>query len=244
MLQREDFRQRLEQQQPIHAHEIQYPIMQGWDSVVVQADVELGGTDQLFNNLVGRDLQKARNMSPQVVLLCPILEGLDGNKKMSKSLGNYISLNESASDMFGKIMSISDALMARYWTLLLGRDAPAGLHPLEAKKRLGREIVETYHSSAAAEKVLSEWNARFSEKRLSDADLPVFRSEPGDAVSIVAAAYADAFSVTKSRTDARRLIEQGSVQLDGVKVTDPKATLFLQAGQVLRLDKTRAVRVQ
>ena len=121
MLQREDFRDRIDRQQPIHAHEIQYPIMQGWDSVMVQADVELGGTDQLFNILVGRDLQKQEGQPPQVVFVLPILEGLDGSKKMSKSLGNYVGLNESASEIFGKLMSISDELMARYYPLLLGK---------------------------------------------------------------------------------------------------------------------------
>lgn len=244
MLQREDFRSRVEQQQPIHAHEIQYPIMQGWDSVMVEADVELGGTDQLFNILVGRDLQKHEGVAPQVVFLLPILEGLDGAKKMSKSLGNYIGVSESPNEMFGKIMSISDDLMARYYTLLLGRSVPAELHPLEAKKQLAAAIVETFHSTAAAEKVREDWNARFSEKRLSDADLPLFGSETGDAVSVVVAAYASAFAMTKSRTDARRLLEQGSVQLDGVKLTDPKSTLSLQPGQILRLDKTRAVKIK
>ncbi|HSH38993.1 MAG TPA: tyrosine--tRNA ligase [Chthoniobacterales bacterium] len=243
MLQREDFRQRIDQQQPIHAHEIQYPIMQGWDSVMVQADVELGGTDQLFNILVGRDFQKQEDLPQQVVLLMPLLEGLDGVKKMSKSLGNYVALNESATDMFGKLMSISDELMARYYTLLLGRELPPDMHPLEAKKQLGAEIVRTYHSAEAAQKVIDEWNARFSEKRLSDAELPEFRTDSADAVTVVAAAYAQAFATTRSRGDVRRLIEQGSVQLDGAKLTDPKATLSLQAGQVLRLDKTRAVRI-
>ena len=243
MLQREDFRQRINQQQPIHAHEIQYPIMQGWDSVMVRADVELGGTDQLFNNLVGRDLQKQEGQPPQVVLLLPILEGLDGTKKMSKSLGNYIGVSEPASEIFGKIMSISDELMARYYTLLLGRTLPTEMHPLEAKKQLGAEIVRTYHSAASAEKVAAEWNARFSEKRLVDADLPAFHFDTADALSLVVAAYQQAFSVTKSRAEARRLIEQGSVQLDGAKVTDPKAALALRPGQILRLDKTRAVKI-
>ncbi len=243
MLQREDFRARLDQQQPIHAHEIQYPIMQGWDSVMVQSDVELGGTDQLFNILVGRDLQKQENQPSQVVFLLPILEGLDGTKKMSKSLGNYVGLSDSAAEMFGKLMSISDELMARYYTLLLGRAVPQEAHPLEAKKQLAADIVRTYHSPAVAEKVLGDWNARFSEKRLADAELPTFRSEPADAVTLVASAYASSFGMQRSRGDVRRLIEQGSVQLDGVKVSDPKATLAPRAGQVLRLDKTRAVRI-
>lgn len=243
MLQREDFRDRLDRQQPIHAHEIQYPIMQGWDSVMVQADVELGGTDQLFNILVGRDLQKQEGQPQQVVFVLPILEGLDGSQKMSKSLGNYVGLNESASEIFGKLMSISDELMARYYPLLLGRPLDPGAHPLEAKKQLAFEIVEAYHSRDAAQRTLGEWNARFSEKRLTDAELPTFLPTSSDIVSIVASAYTDAFAVTKSRGDVRRLIEQGSIQLDGEKLRDPKAVLRLRSGQVLRLDKTRAVRI-
>ncbi len=174
MLQREDFRERLEKHDPIHAHEIQYPLMQGWDSVMVQADVELGGTDQLFNILVGRDLQKEQGLPQQVVLLLPILEGLDGVKKMSKSLGNHIAVNESPNEMFGKLMSISDEMMARYYSLLLGRELPADLHPLEAKKQLALEITATYHTEDVAQKTLADWNQRFSEKRLTDANLPQF----------------------------------------------------------------------
>src|ERR1700736_5682023 len=147
MLQREDFRARIDNEQAIHAHEIQYPIMQGWDSVMVKADVELGGTDQLFNILVGRDFQKDEDLPQQVVFLVPILEGLDGSKKMSKSLENFVAVNEPASDMFGKLMSISDALMARYYPLLLKRELPKDMHPLEAKKQLALEIVATYHSA-------------------------------------------------------------------------------------------------
>jgi tyrosyl-tRNA synthetase len=243
MLQREDFRNRIDHAQPIHAHEIQYPIMQGWDSVMVQADVELGGTDQLFNNLVGRDLQKQEGQPQQVVMVLPILEGLDGEKKMSKSLGNYVGLAEPAPEMFGKLMSISDELMARYYPLLLGKPLDANAHPLEAKKHLASAIVEAYHSLTAAEKTLDEWNARFSEKRLADANLPNFTAEKTDIVSIVVSAYATAFATTKSRADARRLIEQGSIQLDGEKLRDPKAVITLDRGQVLRLDKTRAVRI-
>jgi tyrosyl-tRNA synthetase len=243
MLQREDFRNRIDHAQPIRAHEIQYPIMQGWDSVMVQADVELGGTDQLFNNLVGRDLQKQEGQPQQVVLVLPILEGLDGEKKMSKSLGNYVGLAEPASEMFGKLMSISDELMGRYYPLLLGQPLDSTEHPLAAKKHLASVVVETYHSRAAADKTLEEWNARFSEKRLADADLPQFRAENTDIVSIVVSAYANAFAITKSRADARRLIEQGSVQLNGEKLRDPKAVIALDRDQVLRLDKTRAVRI-
>src|ERR1700676_4599772 len=244
MLQREDFRSRIDKQQPIHAHEIQYPIMQGWDSVMVKADVELGGTDQLFNILVGRDFQKEEGMPQQVVFLLPILEGLDGSNKMSKSLGNFVGINEPAPEIFGKLMSISDELMARYYPMLLGRSLPIEAHPLEAKKQLAFEIAQTYHSADIAKKALEEWNARFSEKRLSDADLPEFTTQDQDILTAVVNAYSTAFGITKSRAEARRLIEQGSVQLDGTKITDPKATLSLRAGQVLRLDKTRAVRIK
>src|SRR2546423_2849862 len=151
MLQREDFHQRIAKQQSIRAHEIQYPIMQGWDSVMVKADVELGGTDQLFNILVGRDFQKEEGMPQQVVFLLPILEGLDGSMKMSKSLGNFVGVNEPATDMFGKLMSISDELMARYYVVLLGRELSKEVHPAEAKKHLAFAIVETYHSRDIAQ---------------------------------------------------------------------------------------------
>jgi tyrosyl-tRNA synthetase len=250
MLQREDFRARIDNEQAIHAHEIQYPIMQGWDSVMVKADVELGGTDQLFNILVGRDFQKEEGMPQQVVFLLPILEGLDGSKKMSKSLGNFVGVNEPASEMFGKLMSISDELMARYYPLLLGRPLQKEAHPLEAKKQLAFEIVQTYHSAAIAKKTLNEWNTRFSEKELSQVDLPEIDYWPftevygDDAVSVVWGAFVQAFQIqNKSRSEVRRLIEQGSVQLDGKKITDPKAKLALESGQILRLDKTHAVRI-
>jgi len=246
MLQREDFRERVENEQPIGAHEIQYPIMQGWDSVQVQADVELGGTDQLFNNLVGRDLQKEEGQPQQVVLLVPILEGLDGVQKMSKSLGNYISLTDPPNDMFGKLMSISDPLMARYYELLLGRSLPNDLHPLEAKKQLAHEIVAAYHPAAEADRATTQWERRFSARRLDQADLPNFSppSSPENILTIVVAAYGSALGLTKSRGEARRLIEQGSVQLNGEKIRDPQSSIGLQTGDVLRLDKTRAVRVR
>jgi len=244
MLQREDFRTRIDHQHAIHAHEIQYPIMQGWDSVMVRADVELGGTDQLFNILVGRDFQREENQPQQVVLTMPLLEGLDGVKKMSKSLGNFVGVSEPPPDMFGKVMSISDELMARYYELVLGRDLPKNANPLEAKKQLGFEIVQTYHSTALAEKALNDWTARFSQKRLDRADLTPFAAGADEAVAIVAAAYSQSFSIKKSRAEASRLIKQGSVQLDGEKVIDPKAKISLRSGQILRLDKTHAVRIK
>ncbi len=242
LLQRDDFRARLKSEQPIHAHEIQYPIMQAWDSVMVRADVELGGTDQLFNILLGRELQKDNGQAQQVVLLMPILEGLDGEKKMSKSLGNYVALNDSPAEMFGKLMSISDALMARYYDLLLGRELPREEHPLEAKKQLASEISAIYHSGPAAEKAREEWTMRFSEKRLEETELPVFRALSAEVVSIVVQAFATV-GLTKSRAESSRLIKQGSVQLDGAKLTNPTMSIALSPGQTLRLDKTHAVRI-
>ncbi len=245
MLQREDFKARIDQQQSIRAHEIQYPIMQGWDSVMVKADVELGGTDQLFNILIGRDFQREEGLPQQVVFLLPILEGLDGIRKMSKSLGNFVAVNESASDMFGKLMSISDELMARYYELLLGRTLPTGTHPLEAKKQLAFEIVQTYHSSAAAQKTLDEWNTRFTKRDLEHADLPAFSpiKREGPAVTLVSNAYRQAFNLQRSQSEVSRLIKQGSVEIDGTKIHDPKATITLKPSQILRLDRKHAVRI-
>ena len=246
MLQREDFRDRIENQQAIRAHEIQYPIMQGWDSVMVKADVELGGTDQLFNILIGRDFQKEEGLPQQVVFLLPILEGLDGSKKMSKSLGNFVAINEPAPAMFGKLMSISDELMARYYPLLLGRPLASGAHPLDAKKQLAFEIVQTYHSSEVARKTLDEWDRRFSKRDLEHADLPAFSGTEQErlaAVTLVSNVYREVFNLQKSHSEVSRLIKQGSVELDGVKIRDPRATITLEAGQVLRLDKTHAVRI-
>ena len=243
MLQREDFSDRIEHQQPIHAHEIQYPIMQGWDSVMVKADVELGGTDQLFNVLVGRDFQREEGIPQQVVMLLPMLEGLDGVKKMSKSLGNYVGVAEPAATIFGKLMSISDELMGRYYQVLLQRSLAPAVHPLEAKKQLAFEIVEQFHGRATAQHARDEWNLRFSEKRLSESELPPFSKRKDELANLVVSAYQQAFQVEKSRSEASRLIKQGSVQLDGAKQLDPKAVMDLQPGQILRLDKTHAVRV-
>ena len=247
MLQREDFKTRIDNQQSIRAHEIQYPIMQGWDSVMVKADVELGGTDQLFNILIGRDFQKEEGLPQQVVFLLPILEGLDGSKKMSKSLGNFVGINEPASEMFGKLMSISDDLMARYYDLLLGRTPPADVHPLEAKKQLAFEIVQTYHSPGTAQKTLDEWSTRFSKRDLEHADLPAFSATSGQdlaAVALVSKVYREVFNLEKSHSEVSRLIKQGSVEIEGAKIRDPKATIILKSGQTLRLDRKHAVRVR
>jgi len=246
LLQREDFKARIEEKRPIRAHEVQYPIMQGWDSVMVKADVELGGTDQLFNILMGRDFQREEGLPQQVVFLLPILEGLDGSKKMSKSLGNYVAINDSPSEMFGKLMSISDELMARYYDLLLRGAAPGDMHPLEAKKHLAFQIVQSYHSANAAKTTLDEWNMRFSQRDLNKADLPVFSlGEQRDfsAVMVVSDVYRKVFQSERSHSEVSRLIKQGSVELDGTKIRDPKANVALHPGQILRLDRKRAVRI-
>jgi len=244
MLQREDFKNRVERGDPVHLHEIQYPIMQGWDSVMVKADVEIGGTDQLFNILVGRDLQREQSQPQQVVFLMPLLEGLDGVNKMSKSLGNYVGVSEPPAEIFGKLMSISDTLMARYYLLLLGEELP-NIHPMDAKKQLATRIVERYHGAVASQAALDDFTARFSKHDFADVELPILPVSglPGDIVSIVVAAYAQSFQTTKSRGDARRLVEQGSVQWKDEKITDPTAKPALQSGDVLKLDKKRAVRI-
>ncbi|MDF1754128.1 MAG: tyrosine--tRNA ligase [Verrucomicrobiales bacterium] len=244
MLQREDFRNRIDKGQEVRLHEIQYPIVQGWDSVVVESDVELGGTDQLFNILVGRDLQKADGQEPQVVMCMPILEGLDGIQKMSKSLNNYIGVSEAPGEMFGKMMSISDELMAKYSVLLLGEAIDPEVHPMESKKSLAAKIVSRYHSGAAAAEARENWETMFSKKDLASADLPEYQiGERSDLIGVVQNAYAETFDQKKSGGDVRRLIQQGSIQLDGEKITDVKAAPSWTEGQILKLDKKRSVRI-
>jgi tyrosyl-tRNA synthetase len=243
MLQREDFKNRVANGQEVRLHELQYPIMQGWDSVVVRADVEIGGSDQLFNILVGRDLQKEEGQEPQVVMTLPLLEGLDGVKKMSKSLGNYVGLTDEPKDMFGKLMSIPDALMAKYYLLVLGETLDAEMHPAEAKKQLAARCVAIYHSEADAAACREDWDLRFSKKDLNAADLPVVNiGERNDLLGVVMQSFTE-LGATMSGGDARRLIQQGSVQLNGEKVTDPKATPEWASGDVLKLDKKRSVRI-
>ncbi len=245
MLQREDFKKRLADKQEVRLHEIQYPIMQGWDSVVVNSDVEIGGTDQLFNILVGRDLQKGEGMSPQVVLTLPLLEGLDGNKKMSKSLGNYVGLTEAPSEMFGKLMSISDELMPRYYSLVIGEDFDKDRHPMEAKKHLAQRTVEIYHDTEAATQARADFENKFGKGKVEDAELPEVPCPPAETqmLSYISQIYTDTFDQMRSNADIRRLVQQGSIQLNGEKQTDPKATLTLKLGDVLKLDKKRMVRI-
>ncbi len=244
ILQREDFKNRIANDQEVWLHEIQYPIVQGWDSVEVRADVELGGTDQLFNILVGRNMQKSEGMEQQVVMCMPILEGLDGVQKMSKSLHNYVGISEAPEEMFGKLMSISDELMERYSVLLLGEELDGGVHPMEAKKSIAAKLVDRYHGAKNAQSARDNWEARFSRKDLEAADLPEFSiGERSDLIGVVQEAYEKAFDAKRSGSEVRRLIQQGSVQIDGEKVTDVKTEIEWKSGQVLKLDKKRSVRI-
>ena len=242
MLQREDFKNRIDRGEEVRLHEIQYPIMQGWDSVEVRADVEIGGTDQLFNILVGRDMLKSEGMEPQVVLVVPLLEGTDGVKKMSKSYGNYIGITDAPAEMFGKAMSISDELMHRWYPLLMGIDCP-DMHPLEAKKQLAGSLVERYHTAEDAEAQRRNWDLR--TKNAAEAELPDF--QPGDEkriISLVGNALSGCFDHKESNANIRRMIQQGGIQLDGEKLVDPSAEIELPDGAVLRIGKKRMVRVK
>jgi tyrosyl-tRNA synthetase len=246
MLQREDFKTRVANGTEVRLHELQYPIMQGWDSVVVRADVEIGGSDQLFNILVGRDLQKEEGMEPQVCMTLPLLEGLDGVKKMSKSLGNYVGLTDAAKDMFGKLMSIADEIMPKYYQLVLGESLDVQMHPMEAKKALAAKCVAIYHSTAAAQDCREDWDTRFSKKDLASAELPevtLAAVERKDVLGVVLHAFTT-LGATMSGGEAKRLIQQGSVQLNGEKLTDPKAEPAWQPGDALKLDKKRSVRLR
>ncbi len=248
MLQREDFRTRLNDGQEVRLHELQYPIMQGWDSVVVRSDVEIGGTDQLFNILVGRDLQKEEGQAQQVVMLMPLLEGLDGVKKMSKSYGNYVGVNDSPQEMYGKLMSVSDELMDRYYQLLLGEARDPSGHPMEAKKALAQKLTARYHDDAAAQAAREDWDLRFSKRNLAEADLPEISltSLPTETnvLSLSAFAFSTAFGLEKSNGELRKqFITGGSVQLNGEKLTDPNGSVSLKAGDVLKLSKKHAVRL-
>ena len=247
MLQREDFRNRIEAGQEIRLHELQYPVMQGWDSVEIRADVEIGGTDQLFNMLVGRDLQKEEGQPQQVVMALPLLEGLDGVKKMSKSYGNYVGVNDAPNDMFGKLMSVSDTLMVRYYQLLLGETLDPAAHPMEAKKALAEKLSSRYHGAGAGVAARADWDTRFSKKDLAAAELPELplADLPGDlnVLSLTAHGFKAAFGLEKSNGELRKqFITTGSVQLNGEKLTDPNAAVTPAAGDVLKLSKKHAVR--
>lgn len=253
MLKREDFRNRVEAESPIGLHELFYPLMQGWDSVNIRADVELGGTDQTFNNLVGRDLQIAAGQPPQVVMIMPLLVGLDGTQKMSKSYGNYVAVSDLPKEMFGKIMSIPDALMVNYYTLLTDEPKermaelcdPARTHPREAKAHLARRIVAQYYDAATAEKEAELFDHVFRDGGLRD-DVPVFALSAGEceASGTPLAKLMKLAGLCPSTSEARRLIEGGGVTVNEQRISDPNARLTPSDGLLIRVGKRRAVRLQ
>ena len=248
ILDRDSFKDRYTQGIPISVHEMLYPLMQGWDSVELKADIELGGTDQLFNLIVGRELQKQQAQPPQVCVTVPLLEGLDGVKKMSKSLGNYIGVTESPTEMFGKSMSIPDKLMEKYFPLLtdLPDDEIRSLlsgHPREAKVRLGKCLVTDYHGAESAESAAAEFDRVFVEGGLPDQipEVQIPRNLVRNGGVLLAAALATA-GLCSTNSEGRRLIQGGGVKVDGMTVADPKA--ILSSGKyLLQSGKRKAARV-
>jgi tyrosyl-tRNA synthetase len=252
MLERDDFAKRYKAGQPISIHEFLYPLAQGYDSVAMRADVELGGTDQKFNLLVGRTLQEAYGQEPQVVITTPLLEGTDGVNKMSKSLGNYIGITEDADSMFGKIMSISDELMWRYYELLsfrplsdiaaLKRAAAGGRNPRDIKLELASELVARFHDAAAAGRAQRNFTSRVSEKAVPG-DLPLRVIEIEGAGLRVANILKEA-GLAASTSEANRKIEEGAVRIDGAKVTDRALTLKPGAEHVFQVGAKRFARLR
>ena len=253
MLEREDFHNRFANQQPISIHEFLYPLIQGYDSVALQADIELGGTDQKFNLLVGRELQRGWGQAPQTVITMPLLEGLDGINKMSKSLGNYIGINESPDDIFGKIMSITDELMVRYYELLsdlslddLGklqnelRDGT--IHPMEAKKALGRELVARYHGSLAADAAVENFVRRFRDNQVPE-EMADVTLDCDAGTMLLCKALAEA-GLVKSNSEGRRTILQGGVKVDSEKVADENCELYKGKEYIIQVGKRRFARIR
>jgi tyrosyl-tRNA synthetase len=251
MLERDDFRKRYEEQRPISIHEFLYPLFQGYDSVALRADVEFGGTDQKFNLLVGRDLQRAYGQEPQVVMTTPLLVGLDGVNKMSKSLGNYVGITEPPETIFGKMMSISDELMLMYYELLSDIGVAelsalkAGLsdgsrHPMDAKVALAREIVARFHGAAAAREAEEGFRGRFSRKEFPDDARRVELAADGGAPDLATVVSRASGSFT-SKSAARRLITQGGVEVNGERATDPAVLLPSPAEVRLKIGKKEFV---
>ncbi|HBG47677.1 MAG TPA: tyrosine--tRNA ligase [Deltaproteobacteria bacterium] len=241
MLERDDFQKRYSEGRPIAMHEFIYPLIQGYDSVVLKADVELGGTDQLFNLLVGRELQREMGQEPQVVVTMPLLEGTDGVQKMSKSLGNYIGITESAGEIFGKVMSISDELMIRYYELLSGASAErvaeirtGAAHPRDAKEALAFELVERYCGRAEAEKAKEDFKALFRKREVPD---DVQEVVLGAAEGLGLAKVLVSAGLAGSTSEARRLIEQGGVKIDGQKAADWKMELSADRQVLIQVGK-------
>ena len=250
MLERDDFKKRYQSNQPIAVHEFLYPLVQGYDSVALEADVELGGTDQKFNLLVGRELQKNAGQKQQSVLTMPLLEGLDGVKKMSKSLDNYIGITDSPSDMFGKLMSISDELMWRYFELLsfqsleaieaLKTEMQAGKNPRDIKFLLCEEIITRFHDKASADAAKADFIQRFQKNAMPD-EMPEFTVSLDEGLAI--ANLAKAAGVCQSTSEAMRMVKQGAVKINGEKVSDPKLVVQSAEDFVLQVGKRKFVKV-
>lgn len=251
ILERDDFQKRFREGRPISLHECLYPLIQGYDSVMLRADVELGGTDQRFNLLVGRELQKEEGQEPQVLVLMPLLEGTDGVQKMSKSLGNFIGILEPPGEIFGKVMRLSDPLMFRYYELLSTRSpaevrairegvAAGTVHPMEAKKDLAEELTARFHGTAASRKAREEFERVFSARQVPEALEEVALAWEGERMDLPSLLYRTGLS--ESISGARRLIQQGGVQVDGKRVADVRTTLP-PGRYVLQAGKRRFVRV-
>lgn len=251
MLEREDFKNRFENGKPISIHEFLYPLIQGYDSVAMKADVELGGTDQLFNLLMGRDMQRSRNQEPQIVLTLPLLEGLDGVNKMSKSLGNYIGITDPANEIYGKVMSISDSLMYRYYELLsdlstpeitqLKEDVEGGrLHPKGVKQKLARELTARFHSDEAALQAEQNFDNVFARNNLPDdlREYVLHGSEPIWLPKLLVEA-----ELVTSTSDGRRMIKQSAVSIDGEKITDIDYSVQPEGQLIVKVGKRRFCRV-
>lgn len=254
MLERDDFHKRFVGQQPIAIHEFLYPLVQGWDSVALKSDVELGGTDQKFNLLVGRELQKQVGQRPQCILTMPLLEGLDGVNKMSKSLGNYIGITEPPREIYGKVMSISDELMVRYYELLSDADLEmlqkvrdgvagkaGGAHPMESKKALAREMVMRFHGDAAAKQAEEDFIRQFRQKEVPE-DIATIKFSSGEPVWICR--LLSEAGLTTSNGEARRLVQQGAVKIDGEKLDNPDFEVSPQGVIILQAGKRKFARIE
>ncbi len=251
MLERDDFKKRYNNGQAIAIHEFLYPLVQGWDSVALKADVELGGTDQRFNLLMGRELQKAEGQPQQTVLMMPLLEGLDGVQKMSKSLGNYIGITDSPNDMFGKIMSISDELMWRYYDLLsfkpteeiqsLKLKAEQGANPRDMKIALAMEIIERFHSNEAAKAAYQDFVQRFQKNAIPDDIAEIEIALPAEGIAI--ANLLKQANLVVSTSDAMRMIQQGAVKQDGEKISDTRLLLNDKTSGVFQVGKRKFARI-
>lgn len=248
MLQRDTFKKRLQADVDVYTHEFLYPLMQGYDSVMIESDVELGGTDQTFNNLVGRDIQKGYGQQPQIVITMPILVGLDGKEKMSKSKGNYIGVTDEPNDMFGKVMSISDDMMDNYFTLLT--DLPAEkiaelvdsgkTHPKEAKILLGKMIVSQFYGESAADAAAAEFEKVFAKGQLPE-EIPEVEIP---AETIAASKLLLACKLVSSGGEAKRMIKQSAASIDGEKLTDPNVEITPKEGAVIRVGKRKFARLK